>query len=46
MAINGFENISDGYAKSLDNWLADTKSNIKMYSRNKAIINYLSNTTE
>ncbi|ANN64667.1 hypothetical protein JQ824_00720 [Brachyspira hyodysenteriae] len=46
VAINGFENISDRYAKSLDNWFADTKSNIKMYSRNKAIINYLSNTTE
>lgn len=46
VAINGFENISDGHAKSLDNWFADSKSNIKMYSRNKSIINYLSNPTE
>ncbi|MEI0518617.1 methyl-accepting chemotaxis protein [Brachyspira murdochii] len=46
VAIKGFENISDGYAKSLDNWFSDSKINIKMYSRNKSIINYLSNQTE
>ncbi|MBW5389818.1 methyl-accepting chemotaxis protein, partial [Brachyspira hampsonii] len=46
IAINGFENTSEGYAKSLDNWFSDKKSKLKMYSRNKAVINYLLNPTE
>ena len=46
IAINGFENISDGYAKSLDNWFSENKNKLKLYSKNKYLINYLLNKTE
>ncbi|WP_300369562.1 methyl-accepting chemotaxis protein, partial [Brachyspira sp.] len=46
IAIKGFENISEGYAKNLDNWFADNKKILKIYSKNKYIINYLIDKTE